>query len=60
VAALAMIEPHADRAARDYARGKACDSEDFVNELRAMSATPHVALNADDVILAEFLWIGFF
>lgn len=46
VAALAMIEPHADRprlitlgADRGY------DAADFVNELRSMNVRPHVAQN---------------
>ena len=46
VAALAMIEPHADRP-RPLTLGgdKNYDAEDFVNELRAMHVTPHVAQN---------------
>jgi transposase len=46
VAALAMIEPHADRP-RPITVGadKAFDAEDFVNELRTMNVTPHVAQN---------------
>jgi transposase len=47
VAALHMIEPHADRARRVTLGGdKGFDAEDFVNELRAMNVTPHVAQNA--------------
>jgi transposase len=46
VAALAMIEPRADRPrAITLAADKAYDAEDFVNELRAMEVTPHVAQN---------------
>ena len=46
VAALHMIEPRADRP-RPITLGadKAYDAEDFVNELRAMRVTPHVAQN---------------
>ena len=48
LAALAMIEPRADRP-RPITLGadKAYDAEDFVNELRSMNATPHVAQNAN-------------
>jgi len=43
-AALAMIEPRADRPARiTLGAGKGYDVQDFVNELRSMNATPHVA-----------------
>jgi len=46
VAALHMIEPHADRPrAITLGADKAYDGEDFVNELRAMKVTPHVAQN---------------
>jgi len=46
VAALHMIEPRADRATRiTLAADKGYDAEDFVNELRAMRVTPHVAQN---------------
>ncbi len=46
VAALAMIEPHADRPNRITLGGdKGFDTEDFVNELRSMNVTPHVAQN---------------
>ena len=38
--ALAMIEPRADRPDKGY------DTEDFVNELRTMNVTPHVAARA--------------
>ena len=41
-----MIEPHADRPqAITLGADKACDAEDFVNELRSMRVTPHVAQN---------------
>jgi transposase len=43
-AALAMIEPRADRPARiTLGTDKNYDVEDFVNELRSMNVTPHVA-----------------
>jgi transposase len=46
VAALHMIEPYADRPGRVTLGGdKAYDAEDFVNELRTMNVTPHVAQN---------------
>jgi transposase len=46
VAALHMIEPRADRAKRiTLAADKGYDAEDFVNELRSMRVTPHVAQN---------------
>ena len=46
VAALAMIEPRADRPSRITLGGdKGFDTEDFVNELRSMNVTPHVAQN---------------
>jgi transposase len=46
VAALHMIEPHADRPRRVTLAGdKNYDVEDFVNELRSMNVTPHVAQN---------------
>src|SRR3954452_20128862 len=45
-AALAMIEPWADRPNRiTLGADKAFDAQDFVNELRAMNVTPHVAQN---------------
>lgn len=46
IAALAMIEPHADRP-RPITLGadRGYDAEDFVNELRAMNVRPHVAQN---------------
>lgn len=46
VAALHMVEPRADRPrAVTLGADKAYDAEDFVNELRAMRVTPHVAQN---------------
>ena len=46
VAALAMIEPYADRPQPITLGGdKGFDSTDFVNELRSMNVTPHVAQN---------------
>jgi len=46
IAALHMIEPRADRPrAITLGADKAYDVEDFVNELRAMKVTPHVAQN---------------
>ena len=46
-AALAMIEPRADRAVRiTLGADKGYDAEDFVNELRSMNVTPHVAAKA--------------
>jgi transposase len=46
VAALHMIEPRADRpTAITVGADKAYDAEDFVNELRSMNVTPHVAQN---------------
>jgi transposase len=46
VAALHMIEPRADRPRTVTLGGdKGFDAEDFVNELRAMNVTPHVAQN---------------
>jgi hypothetical protein len=43
-AALAMIEPRADRPGRiTLGTDKGYDVEDFVNELRSMNVTPHVA-----------------
>ncbi len=42
-----MIEPRADRASRvTVGADKGYDTEDFVNELRAMNATLHVAAKA--------------
>ena len=46
VAALHMIEPRADRpTAITLGADKAYDAEDFVNELRSLNVTPHVAQN---------------
>ncbi len=46
VAALAMIEPRADRPRSITLGGdKNFDVEDFINELRSMNVTPHVAQN---------------
>jgi transposase len=46
VAALHMIEPCADRpTAITLGADKAYDAEDFVNELRSMNVTPHIAQN---------------
>ena len=46
VAALALVEPHADRPrAITLGADKGFDAQDFVNELRAMKVTPHVAQN---------------
>lgn len=48
VAALLMIERHGDRAHRiTLGADKAYDTRDFVNELRSMGVTPHVAQNAN-------------
>ena len=48
IAALHMIEAHAERP-RTVTLGadKAYDAEDFINELRAMKVTPHVAQNTN-------------
>jgi transposase len=47
-AALYMVEPRADRPqAVTLGADKAYDAEDFVNELRSMNATPHVAQNTN-------------
>jgi transposase len=48
IAALAMIEPRADRP-RGISLGadKSYDTEDFVNELRSMNVRPHVAQNTN-------------
>jgi transposase len=46
LAALAMIEPHADRpVAVTLAADKGYDAADFVNELKTMNVRPHVAQN---------------
>jgi transposase len=48
IAALHMIEPRADRpTAITLGADKAYDTRDFVNELRSMNATPHVAQNTN-------------
>jgi transposase len=48
IAALHMIEPRADRpTAITLGADKAYDAQDFVNELRLMNATSHVAQNTD-------------
>ena len=48
IAALHMIEPRADRPKPiTLGADKAYDAEDFVNELRSMNATPHVAQNTN-------------
>ena len=47
IAALAMIEPRADRPGRiTLAADKGYDAEDFINELRSMNVAPHVAAKA--------------
>jgi transposase len=46
VAALHMMEPRAERPRRiTLGTDKGYDAEDFVNELRSMKVTPHVAQN---------------
>lgn len=48
IAALAMIEPRADRPrAITLGADKAYDAEDFVNELRSMNVRAHVAQNTN-------------
>jgi transposase len=48
VAALHMIEPRADRPqAITLGADKAYDAQDFINELRSMKVTPHVAQNTN-------------
>jgi transposase len=48
VAALHMIEPRADRPhAITLGADKGYDAEDFINELRSMTVTPHVAQNTN-------------
>jgi transposase len=48
IAALAMIEPRADRPRSvSIATDKGYDAQDFVNELRSMNVRPHVAQNAN-------------
>jgi transposase len=47
VAALHMIEPRADRPCTvTLGADKGYDTQDFVNELRSMAVTPHVAQNS--------------
>jgi transposase len=49
VAALHMIEPRADRPRLiTLGADKGYDAEDFVNELRSMQVTPHVAQNTSN------------
>ncbi len=46
IAALAMIEPHAERPGAITLGGdKGFDAADFVNELRTLNVRPHVAQN---------------
>ena len=53
IAALHMIEPRADRPRRiTLGTDKAYDAEEFVNELRSMIATPHLAQNVNGRSLA--------
>ena len=53
IAALHMIEPYADRPRKiTLGADKAYDAEDFVNELRSMTVTPHVAQNANGRVSA--------
>lgn len=48
ISALHMIEPRSDRPrAITLGADKAYDAEDFVNELRSMKVTPHVAQNTN-------------
>jgi transposase len=48
IAALHMIEPRAERPhAITLGADKAYDAEDFINELRAIKVTPHVAQNTN-------------
>ena len=47
IAALHMIEPHADKPGRvTLGADKGYDAEDFVNELRSINVAPHVAAKA--------------
>jgi IS5 family transposase len=49
IAALHMIEPRAERPGRvTLAADKGYDTQDFVNELRAMNVRPHVAAKTKD------------
>jgi hypothetical protein len=45
LAALALIEPHAERPGVTLGGDKGYDSADFVMELREQAVTPHVAQN---------------
>lgn len=48
IAALHMIEPRADRpTAITLGADKAYDTQDLVNELRSINATPHMAQNSN-------------
>jgi transposase len=48
VAVLVMIERHGDRPHRiTLGADKAYDTQDFINELRSMGVTPHVAQNTN-------------
>ena len=48
IAALHMIEPRSNRSTPiTLGANKAYDTEDFVNELGSMRATPYVAQNAN-------------
>ena len=48
IAALHMIEPRADwPQATTVGADNAYDAEDFVNELRSMKASPHIAQNTN-------------
>jgi hypothetical protein len=48
IAALHISEPRVDQPmAISLGAEKACDVEDFVNELRSMNATPYVAQNTN-------------
>ncbi len=54
IAALHMIEPRADRPARiTVAADKGYDTQGFVNELRAINVTPHVAAKTKDSAVDE-------
>ena len=54
IAALHMIEPRADRPqAITLGADKAYDAEDFVNELRSMNVTPHVAQNTQRALVGD-------
>ena len=54
IAALHMIEPRADRSTPvTLGADKAYATEDFVNELRSMNATPHVAQNTNGQVVGD-------